>query len=185
MSEPVIDGQYFDWLYGRIADPGFKDKSLTYWKILRVLYLKEFYWTVDNDENRVDVGKALRITFLNEMGIDRHSVDPHWLDLPCSMFELMVGLANDLSFQAGGKPHYWFWEHLMVNIGLAGFSDKIRFTDIRRQQIDQLLDMLINRQYEPTGLGGFFPLQDPPTDQTKVELWFQLSEYVIERELAG
>ena len=185
MTGEPLDELYFKWLYAKVADPTFDDPRLTYWNILRVLFKKEFGWVVENDGNRVGDGKQLRIDFLREMEIPRHHVEPNWIKIGCSVLEVMVGLADRLAFEADGGPHYWFWEHLMTNIGLAGYNDKIRFTKSRLERLDEMLDLLMQRQYEPSGLGGFFPLQEPAEDQRKVELWYQLSEYVMERELAG
>lgn len=185
MSSEPLDELYFKWLYEQVADPGFHQQSLTYWKVLRILFTKEFVWVVDvvNDENRIKDGKALRVDFLREKGIGRYDVDPDWIEIGCSVLELMVGLSRRMAFMADGEPHYWFWEHLMKNIGLSKYSDDSR--RIPRMYIDRMLDRLIFRIYEPSGLGGFFPLEDAPQDQTKVELWYQLSAYVMERELAG
>jgi hypothetical protein len=43
--------------------------------------------------------------------------------------------------------------------------------------------MVIHRYYQPNGHGGFFPLENPQDDQRHVELWYQLNEYVMERNL--
>jgi len=39
---------------------------------------------------------------------------------------------------------------------------------------------LIWRDYHADGRGGFFPLTNPDTDQTKVEIWYQMNAYVTE-----
>lgn len=180
MDGEPLDDLYLKWLYKQVADPDFEEKELTYWKVLTLLFQKEFVWVVPNDENRVLDGKALRLEFLDEEGIP--DVDPDWMELGCSVLELMVGLARRLEFEADhGAAHYWFWV-LMENIGLHRYTDRRR---LPKRQIDDMLDQLIFRQYAPSGLGGFFPLQEPHEDQREVELWYQLSAYVLERELAG
>lgn len=179
MSEP-LDELYLKWLYEQVADPDFEDQELTYWKVLGVLFTKEFVWIVANDENRIQDGKALRFEFLDDQGIT--DVDPNWIELGCSVLELMVGLSRRLEFEADkGKAHYWFWI-LMDNLGLSKYNDRRR---LPRRQVDDILDRLIFRNYEPSGHGGFFPLRNSRKDQTKVELWYQLSAYVLEHELAG
>lgn len=183
MSAP-LDELYFQWLYGLVADPTIQEENLTYWNVLRVLFEKEYAWvdSVVNDENRIHDGKALRIEFIESQGWTVASVDPNWIELGCSMLEVMVGLAHRLEFLADGTPHYWFWV-LMANIGLAGFNDKRR---LRRDYVEDILDRIIFRNYQPTGLGGFFPLQNPREDQRDIELWAQMNEYVQElQERAG
>jgi hypothetical protein len=46
--------------------------------------------------------------------------------------------------------------------------------------VNTILHDLIWRDYHPDGRGGFFPLQNPDVDQTKVEIWHQLNAYVSE-----
>lgn len=183
MSAP-LDELYFQWLYGQVADPEIQEENLTYWNVLRILYTTEFAWVdeVVNDENRIGDGKALRTEFVRSKGWNVADVDSDWIETGCSMFEVMVGLARRLEFIADSTPHYWFWV-LMSNIGLAGFNDKRRF---RREYIDDVLNRIIFRNYQATGLGGFFPLQNPREDQRDIELWAQMNEYVQElQEQAG
>lgn len=178
-SEP-LDELYFKWLYEKVADPEFHDSDLTYWKVLRILFTKEFVWLVPNDVNRIQDGKALRLEFLEAQGIPE--VDTDWMEIGCSVLELMVGLSQRLAYVADGKPHYWFWV-LMENLGISGFND--RHKRLPRRRIDDILNDLIYRNYGPDGVGGLFPLQNPYEDQREVELWYQLSNYVQEKELAG
>jgi hypothetical protein len=183
MSAP-LDELYFQWLYSQVADPTIQEENLTYWNVLRILYKTEFVWVDEavNDENRIHDGKALRIQFVESQGWTVAEVDSSWIEDGCSMLELMVGLACRLEFLADGTPHYWFWV-LMMNIGLAGLNDKRR---IRKEYVDDVLNRIIFRNYQATGLGGFFPLQNPREDQRDIELWTQMNEYVQElQERAG
>lgn len=183
MSAP-LDELYFQWLYSQVADPEIQEENLTYWNVLRVLFQTEFAWvdSVVNDENRIHDGKALRIEFIESQGWTVDEVDAEWIMTGCSMLEVMVGLARRLEFLADGTPHYWFWV-LMTNIGLSGFNDKRR---LRKDYIEEILDRIIFRNYQATGLGGFFPLQNPREDQRDIELWAQMNEYVQElQEQAG
>jgi hypothetical protein len=185
MSSEPLDELYFKWLYEQVAVPDYSDRDLTYWKVLKVLFTKEFVWVPDfvSDENRIQDGIALRHEFLEASDIQ--DVDPDWMDVGCSMMELMVGLARRLEFQASkGRTHYWFWV-LMDNIGLIGYSDERRFTRRLLDRIDDILDDVIYRNYEASGIGGFFPLDKPRYDQRNRELWYQMCDYVLERELAG
>jgi len=171
-----LDESYFEWLYNQVADPHIEDPSLTYWNILRRLYGREFVWTVPHDENRSEEGKQLRNEFIEDLGL-KH-VDRNWMNLGCSMFELMVGLARRLQFEVEGEPHYWFWT-LMDNLGISQYSDDQR---IPTGRIEKILDTVIDRTYKRNGLGGFFPLKHAEKDQRKVELWYQLNAYVLEPE---
>lgn len=174
MITKPLDELYYTWLYRQVADPTVTEKTLTYWKLLKELYTKEFVWLVPNDDNRLEDGKALRAEFIEDERLDE--VDREWMALGCSVLELMVGLSRRLSFEADGEPHYWFWA-LMENLGINKYSDDWR---LPRKHINKILDRVIFRTYKENGDGGFFPLLHPDQDQRNVELWYQLSAYVLE-----
>jgi len=173
MNKP-LDELYLEWLYSQVGDTGLSDPSKTYWGLLRQMYTKEFVWFVPNDDNRVEDGKYLRRDFVDDLRLI--NVDTGWLDLGCSMLELLVGLARRLSFEAGGEPRDWFW-HLVDNLEIM-FDDRHSFPMI---EVDEALDRVIWRTYDWDGKYGLFPLENPQEDQRKVELWYQLSAYVLER----
>ena len=175
MNHQQLDELYFVWLYSQVADPDITDTSLTHWGLLRQLFKKEFVWVVSNDDNRSEDGKELRREFIESQGIRR--VNRDWRELGCSVLELMVGLSQRLAFEADGEPHYWFWR-LMGNLGIEGYSDA---GYIPEDEIDQVLDKVIFRTYEPDGRGGFFPLNNAHRDQRRLELWYQMSAYVLEQ----
>lgn len=177
MSGP-LDESYFRWLYGQVADSESSVKRRTYWGLFRILYSTEFdTFLVENDRNRADEARyELRHEFLRETGI---RIDRRWMELGCSILELMVDLSRLLSFEAGGRPPYWFWR-LVENLGLLRYNDAVR--RLPRNHIEQILDDVIMRRYNRNGLGGFFPLRTPPNDQRETELWYQLNYYVLEQE---
>jgi hypothetical protein len=39
----------------------------------------------------------------------------------------------------------------------------------------------VNREYDPDGRGGLFPLDGTHANQREVELWYQMQAYIIER----
>lgn len=175
MTEP-LDESYFKWLYAKVANPRLKRKSLTYWRLFRLLYKKEFVWFVPNDNNRIEDGKDLRLEFLDEFAIQ--DVDSGWLHLGCSMLELLVGLAKRLEFQGGHDVEFWFW-HLMRNLGIDYIHDATE--QYSEPAIDERLDAVIFRTYQDNGHGGLFPLVNSEQDQRKVEIWYQLCAYLLER----
>lgn len=173
MKKP-LDELYLEWLYNQVGDTGLSDPSKTYWGLCRQMYVKEFVWFVPNDDNRVEDGKYLRRDFVDDLRLT--NVDETWLELGCSMLELFVGLSRRLSFEAGGESRDWFW-CLVDNIEIR-FNDTY---DFPMPEVDEALDKVIWRTYSPDGDGGLFPLMDPQEDQRKVELWYQLCAYVLEK----
>lgn len=172
-----LDELYFQWLYGQVGSVEDNIPSHTYWRMLKQLYKKEFVWIIQNDDNRALDGKDLRREFIDREAVRR--VDPAWMRLGCSMFELLIGLSRRLSFEGGGEPDSWFWT-LIANLGLEVYPDN-RY--LPEDVVDEILNRVIFRTYDRRGCGGLFPLNSKVvSDQRKVELWYQLNTYLIEKE---
>lgn len=169
-----LDELYFTWLYSQVDDPNIANPSRTYWKLFRVLHHTEFIPFIPHDENRVEDGKELRYEFVNNSGLSR--VDVGWLRLGCSMFELFVGLSRRLAFEGDGEPSRWFWQ-IMNNTHLSKYTDRRKFDSAN---VEDKLQRIIHRNYEPDGEGGIFPLIRPQEDQRDVEIWYQAQAYLIE-----
>lgn len=174
MNQP-LDELYLRWLYSQVADPDLNSPSRSYWKLCRQMYTTPYTWFIPNDDNRAEDGKNLRDEFAEELDIEIH--DQEWLDLDCSMLELILGLSRRLSFLGDGEPREWFWL-LVDNLG-------IRFNDRRSyppDEVEEVLNNVIWRTYKANGSGGLFPLRRPRGDQREVELWYQLNSYLLERD---
>lgn len=176
MDSKPLDESYFVWLYDQVGSVAEKNPSRTYWRMLRQLYTKEFVWIIPNDDNRAEDGRDLRVEFLTDTKVDR--VEQGWLELGCSMLELLVGLSRRLAFEAEGEPSVWFWQ-LIENLGLEKYNDNV--LDHSEERIDDILNQVIWRTYKRNGQGGLFPLRRAAEDQREVEIWYQLSAYVLER----
>lgn len=174
MIRQPLDELYFVWLYSQVGSVEATNPSKTYWGILRLLHSKEFLWIIPNDDNRAEDGKALRHEFINEEELD--NIDQDWLDLGCSMFELLIGLSRRLSFLEDGEPSNWFWR-LIENLGLEEYNDN---SIIPEGKVSDILDNVIYRTYRTNGRGGLFPLKRPNKDQRDVEIWYQLNAYLLE-----
>lgn len=170
-----LDEQYLIWLYSHISPLKLKNPSRTHWALARQLYSKEFVWLVPNDDNRVEDGKSLRREFIQNYEVE---INEEWLNMGCSMLEMLIALSRRLSFEAEGEPRAWFW-HLIQTLDLEQYNDK-HYDDDARKVIDETLERVIWRRYEPNGEGGLFPLRNPRQDQREVEIWYQLSAYLVE-----
>lgn len=180
MSKP-LDEQYLEWLYSQVASTRLKNPARTYWSLLEKLFTKEFIWLIPNDDNRVEDGRDLRYEFINEvLEVDRNEVDQDWLSLGCSVLEMLVGLSRRLAFQDEGQPRDWFW-HMLDNLDLRKYSDANFNPDVE-DDIDDVLDTIVWRTYHFDGRGGLFPLREAAQDQREIELWYQASAYLIERD---
>lgn len=175
MTAP-LDDLYLEWLYSQVASVKARAKTKTYWNLMRQLYRKEFVYFVPNDDNRANDGRDLRLRFMEASDISE--VDPNWLRLPCSMLELIIGMAYSLEFESDAPMQMWFWK-MIENLELEQCTDA-RYSEAMDAWVDSILDRVIWRTYDGKGRGGLFPLQDSSKDQREVELWYQLSAYLLE-----
>ena len=174
MVAELPDDAYLRWLYRQVASVSQRDPSRTYWSLFRHLYQTEFVWHIPNDDNRVEDGRALRYEFINAGGITPPSRE--WLDLGCSVLEMLVALSRRCAFEAEGTARAWFW-HILCNLGIHEITDNQPFPE---EDVDEVIGTMIWRTYDPDGNGGLFPLKNADRDQTKVEIWYQLAAYLLQ-----
>lgn len=189
MNSHPLSRDYLLWLTSQIrgVDDGHPDRS--YNDLCAIMFEKEFVWHVPNDGNRLGDGLGLRVEYCREVllrsvadydlgsFIDRNHPNP-----PCSFLEVLIGLSKRLAFAAGGRNAAgWAWL-LLNNLRIHRMTDPIGRGKARR--LDDILDTCIWRNYGPDGVGGFFPLEQPFEDQTKVEIWYQMAAFIDEIERA-
>ena len=175
MNEP-LEEVYFKWLCAKVLRVRASTPSLRCDKLFRILHNTEFTWTVLGDDNRAADGVELRSKFLLRTGTP---VDKIWLNIGCSLFEMLIALSERAEFVTEIPAHEWFWL-MLQNLGIDQFNDASNFSDA---QVEDILYHLVWRQYDYDGRGGLFPLEEPTQDQTKTELWYQFFEYLDEKEL--
>ena len=169
------DDQYLEWLYAQVGAVSNRNPERSYWKLLKHLYSKPFVWHVANDDNRASDGIDLRYEFTEGPW---SAQERQWLDMDCSVLEMMIALARRASFEDSGEPAAWFWK-LIFNLGLIHYTDAV-YNNMVQLDVEDTLDDLMERTYHPDGQGGLFPLDNPMQDQREVELWYQMSAYLLE-----
>lgn len=174
MSEPA-DELYFKWLYSQVGSARDRDRTRTYWELLRVLYQTEYTYFIPNDHNRAEDGRDLRVRFVHYSGV---SPSNEWMGLGCSFLEMMIALAHRLSFETSQPPKGWFWK-LIENVGFEELTDA-NWGELTREAVEEVLQMINNRTYAPDGTGGLFPLEHPEHDQREIEVWYQLCAYLLD-----
>lgn len=180
MTTKPLDELYLEWLYSQVARVEVRNLARSYWRLLNILYKTEFVWLIANDDNRMEDGRDLRLEFVKECEID--TPDDDWMHIGCSMLEMCISLSRRLSFEDEEEHDTtvdWFW-HLMANIGVRVFTDQELQSDQDEAYVVHILEEVIWRTYQSNGRGGLFPLRNPHEDQRNVELWYQLSSYLME-----
>lgn len=166
------DIEYFEWLTSQVDIPNGKNYSALFEKMHNL----EFVWTVPNDDNRVQDGLDLRSEFAGgnaaSMQLDLEGV---------TFLEVLIALSRRAAFIGGGDQEKWAWR-LIKNLRLYKMHNPLNGQ--RGALVDDILDAVVWRTYQPDGKGGFFPLNHPLEDQTKVEIWYQLNKYVMEMHAA-
>jgi hypothetical protein len=160
-----IEEVYFKWLCAKVEKlNGPPTPSLTHWKLFRILHTTEFVWFIPNDDNRIMDGLELRIYFLSE---SRCQDDKDWMAAGCSVLEMLIAFANRAEFMTDEPALEWFWRFI-ENLNLTRFTENI----------SNVLERFVWRTYQPSGVGGLFPIRSPRRDQRLVEIWYQFCDYL-------
>ncbi|UQS94734.1 hypothetical protein SEA_ZEINA_60 [Arthrobacter phage Zeina] len=176
LEDRPLDHLYFEWLYKQVASIRNQNPRRSYWNLMKYLYDMPFVWELRNDEHRAEDGKKLRHEFIEKCDIQ--DVEVNWLQLECSVLEMLIGLARRASFESQGEPLEWFWQ-MLENLGLRDYSDAV-WNDMVAEDVEDTMFRVMNRTYEANGDGGLFPLENATDDQRAAELWKQMSCYIIE-----
>lgn len=175
ISEKSLDERYLEWLYSIIGIVRNANPRRSHWLLTAQLYQKEFIWSIPNDDNRLADGLDLRDEFVQTTGAE---CDHAWLGEACSVLEMLVALCRRIDSESVHDSYYWFWK-IIDNLHLGSFVDD-NYSDDVQLAVEDTFNRVLDRTYDANGDGGLFPLKHPNQDQTKVELWYQMSAYLLE-----
>lgn len=158
-----IREEYFDYLCRKV------NASVHDIPLLLLLFNRLFEWSVPNDKNRANDGVKLRCSFHREEGIVGE------ISGPCNVLEMLIGLAIRCDSDITGEPDvdnsaYWFWQ-MIGNLGIR---------DMNLKDVGTRLNIWMGRKFDKNGFGGLFPIRKTKNDQRKIEIWYQLSEWLGE-----
>ena len=164
---------YFNWLCITI-------NNRNYIELAWALHLTKFQAKLPSDQNRGMDGMHLRVEFMERHGALGSSTNRG----PCTMLEFLIGIAKNMSFLMYGnssdhRTAYYFWV-LIRNLGLDKCRDDKWFDINGDFFVEDAVHRILDRQYEPNGRGGLFPLRRPPQDQRQVEIWYQMHAWLNE-----
>lgn len=191
---------YFNWLCNLVRVDDYCCKK---WYILaKTLHDIDFYWTIPNDDNRATDGVKLRSVWLSsikneseDLGVALY-VPEDSLNGPCTMFEMMVALANRIESDimqediAGNRVWIWFWGMVMHLLSDAipnncnwwyDACNDDAITPTEYNIIKEMVRKCLDREYEGNGRGGcLFPIMRNDTDRRSVEIWYQAQDWLNE-----
>lgn len=170
---------YFAWLQEYVGSPKVED---SYYLLLGRLFDTPFSWVVALDMNRALDGISLKSQF----SLDCYYGEPlRFQEYPCSVLEMLLALAirienNLYNGEDEHKTDVWFWE-MLDNLGLVEFTDDNYHNAGGDVEVDKIIYTMMDRRYRKDGSeGGLFPLKYAKKDQRKVEIWYQMNEYLME-----
>lgn len=170
---PPLDERYLEWLYS-LVEPSNRRTNAHYRKLCEQLYTTPFLWFVRNDDNRIEDARGLRQDFFAMTGEE----DQLWYEMQASVLEVLVAISRRISFELDEDPAEWFWV-MIGHLGIDHAHDQAWSQQLTRE-VRRATDRLIHRTYDSDGRGGLFPLNHPHHDQRRVEIWDQMSAYVLE-----
>ena len=164
---------YFEWLCDLVGihDGIHSDKEDLLWQLHSI----DFRYSIPTDFNRISDAMRLRDLYSEEHNAG--DIGP-W---PISVFVVLVGLSKTLADDVLGDNHdgdlmrRWFWK-MMTNLGVMKFNGNKH----DRGKVCTIVEIWMNRDFEPDGGGSPFPLKHPTVDQRRVEIWKQVCDYMVE-----
>ena len=178
MTDENMRRKYFEWLCSFVK-PFVRDHSYRF--LMMHLFRTDFYAVIPMDENRASDGIELRYRFGREKRI-RMSDIADVLDVKdCSVLEMMVALSLRCEEQivdepdVGDRTRKLFWS-MINNLGLNRMDDE----SYDSFEVEDRLDIFLNREYKPDGTGGLFKLRRTRHDLRNVEIWYQMMWYLSE-----
>lgn len=183
---------YFYWLCNIVHADRFDNSS---WYVLaKILHNIEYYWLVPNDDNRATDGVRLREKWFDimqseakELGLGDTPYPLDSLNGPCTVLEMLVGLSVRIESEimqdtgAGNRVHCWFW-HMLYNLAVDYSMDACtdeKIDDYYGDMIKRAVMLWLDRDYDPDGTGGLFPVDDKTgEDQRGVEIWYQAQRWL-------
>lgn len=175
MRKREILERYFKWL-SKIVCSGNDGSYENYESLLLTLHAKPFICTLDKDENRIEDAEELRLRFVEENDLNYRALDI--LNMDCSVFEIMVALADRGSTLITSSYDEMeigslFWQ-MIFNMGLLECTDQ----NWDPAYVDSVIDNFIQRRYKRNGEGGLFYIEGNNRDMRKIEIWHQMCMYL-------
>lgn len=176
---------YFEFLVDTVWRLGPNARQMESFDLILLdrLYEIDYYSLVPNDDNRGEDGLEFRSTYMDH-NRGGYGYITNWETKPCSVLEMLIGLSYRLEFETAQSkwektPKTWFWI-LIENLGLDQHDNRgltrLEYVD----KIEEVVSNFLERHYKGNGEGGLFPLNRPQKDQRRVEIWYQMSAYIIE-----
>lgn len=182
MTRDELTREYFEWMYDLVCKDlprHHRNSKRSYRKLLSHLHDIEFIYIIDMDGNRAEDGINLRYRFGYECGHPDYMIATYLDDKPCSVLEMLIALdircEEHITFDpdTGDAFGKLFWV-MIENLGLDYMTDR----NFDPDQVDETIDIFLNRTYKRNGEGGLFVIENCEYDLRSIEIWYQTMWYL-------
>ena len=170
--------KYISWLADKVNAYIGSQYSI----LIHCLWEIPFVWQVPDDVNRAIDGNMLRTVYLQSHRVTNESV-VFPFEGSCTFLEFLIALAsraNDIMYEPGvDKTGDYFWQ-MIFNLNCDHCTDEMFGKTWDSFYIHEKIGQVLSRNYDFTGNGGLFPLQNAVEDQKKVPIWYQMNAFLNE-----
>lgn len=159
--------QYLIWRCGLQKYRGWE-------RVFEFLHNTEFAYILERDGNRYDDGVRLRDAYEIPEEFSDNLAD-EFMDKPCSVFEMLIGLAIRVDDEFIGDPKEEHPEEFFMEMVRNLRLDKYRNCS---RKCEDIIHVWLNRRFDRDGNGSPFPLKNPIRNQRDVEIWDQMMTYI-------
>ena len=165
------------------------DQTHTYYgreQLLRYLFSREFYSSIERDNDRVSYGLSLRREYLLTYGLQDGLLDELG---PVTVLEVLIAFAQQYDRHTmrrdadDDRSSLWFWM-MLDNLGLYDirFTDSM-WNDSSAEECRRIVNIFLDRGYDQNCHGGLFPVEHVDMDMRELTLWGQINYYFREKKL--
>lgn len=163
-----------------------KGEQRMYEGVLRVLHDIPFTWIIHADDSRSGDAVTFRqYEFLDQLEIsaDTNMVAlGQWATAAPSCLEVLLACARRWQFYFGGPSVPYYFTKMFNNMGFNQFPGRA-LGPAEQNQIREMVDIWLTRQFYPNGLGSPWPLNrgfNEVEDQRRIDIWSQMNAYSAE-----
>lgn len=183
--------EYFKWLTSLVDNP---PNGKKYSNLFACLHKYAFNAINNFDKNRQNDAIELRKVYCNSIYYKIYvfcncpeTMLLHEDNLEfCTFLELLICLSKRMEFEMTSDSdmdysmNRWFWE-LISNIGFTKYDDEHWDKFNSEDEIAERIVLINERKYADNGDGGLFPINEPPYNMRKLQLWYQMMKYLQEK----
>ena len=157
------DSRYMKWIIETFDGE-------THTCLFRQLMNIEFTWKIQLDANLLPCVRRFRESMKGKY--DGPTERPSVLEIIATLaVECEDKIMRNDDF--GDRTTEWFWK-MLYNLGVNVYDD-IHYTDRIAEEIEDRVEMFLNRTYNYYGDGNIFVCNNPRYDMRSVPLWTQLN----------